>query len=91
MSESRQEESGDELMKTAGREKYWKELDHEKKIERMRDIIKNLENKVQAFGEMVKKLNGHIHSDNQMFFREQPYGGAGAQFRRKPNDDEVWF
>lgn len=77
-----------------GREKYWKELSAEEKCDRMRTIVKHLQNALGQAQQTIEQLNRHVHSANEIYFREPPGFGvveAGGPNRRPTDDNEVYF
>jgi len=81
-----------EELKTS-REKYWKELDVNEKIERMREVVKRLQLAVEKLSNSYLQLERHDHLDSQVVIRlpdlhyEQAYYGG----RYRPNKDEEYF
>jgi hypothetical protein len=43
------------------REKYWPELTTDERIERMREVVRRLQNQVSAIAETVEELQNHRH------------------------------
>ncbi len=79
------------------REKYWKELNSEEKIERMRDIVVSLKSQVFNLNSAIDSLNSciisHIHDDGKVFIPikigERNY--SCEDIPRPRNLDEVYF
>ena len=83
-----------------GREKYWKELSTEEKIERMRQILKIAQRTSESIDTKVDKLNGefdiHQHHDGKIMLPRQndSFRRIGAHDRivtNPTNPDEVYF
>ena len=77
----------------AKREKYWKELTADEKVDRMRIVVKDLEKQLSWAQQTIEKLNRHVHSANEIYFRESRMMGEVevGDLRRKPMDDDVYF
>lgn len=79
------------------RDKYWTEIDTEKKIERMREIVHSLIDDVNSLEETVKKLRVHCHTDSgEITVPFDPHRTAPGIIgrlggRRSDNGDEVYF
>ncbi len=87
----------DDLLKDSqmgvGREKYWKELTADEKLERMRMEVKQLRNRLDAAQQTIQQSRQHVHSANEIYFRELRRGDVVEVEgpRRNLNDDEVYF
>ena len=74
------------------REQYWKELDVDKKVERMRTIIKRLENRTDHLESMIELLKRHSHLDNRIVIDLYDGGRGSSSIKgRSINPDEVYF
>jgi len=84
----------DESMKLASREKYWKELTSEEKVERMRKIVKHQAGEISFLRQQLDSLQEHVHVGNNIYNRRGRYGYEEIgldQSRRSEKDDEVFF
>lgn len=83
----------------AKREKYWKELTVEEKIERMRHIVKRQDDVIQRQDNIIGKLLVHEHGQNGMVYLKlhdsgNYYNQSGrlhSNLDKKPEKDEVFF
>ena len=87
------------------REKFWKELSIEEKIERMRQQIKMTQYQETDTRETVMRLsenfNGHTHADGKICvnlnvayahpMQEVSRGYRGGMLGKSENPDEVYF
>lgn len=77
------------------REKYWKELSGEEKVERMRQEVKNLQNSQVASNRTIRKLENHSHSNDALRRLlvpfESSYGEGRVTGRSIKDEDEVYF
>ena len=79
------------------RNKAWEDLKIDEKIERIREIIKNdQERNNRNWSELhrkVNKLNQHSHKDNEIVvpLKEIGYGLGGCEESAKRADGKVWF
>ncbi len=75
------------------RDKYWKEITADEKCDRMRMIVKNLQNALSHAQQTIEQLNRHVHSANEIYFRESRKVGQveAIRLRGKAGDDEVYF
>ena len=85
-------------MNETTRMKYWKELDADEKVERMREQVKRLEMRIENMGRLIDKLTSHRHGeDGQLHVLFNPFesGYGGSPSRLLPSvpreDDEVYF
>ncbi len=77
---------------TCSREKFWKELSIEEKIERMRNAVKGIDANLSATRTVLRKIEKHSHQDNKLVipFEDDHCGGMVGRIRGdKP--DEVYF
>ena len=77
---------------TEHREKYWSELSDPEKIERLRDVIKNLERAIEKMASYLDKLVGHQHLDGRLYKPiEHPNAESyGSIYYQRHKHDE-WF
>ena len=54
----------------SAREKYWEELDDSQKIEKLGERIEYLKSILDRQGEIIQKLENHVHVNDRMFFCE---------------------
>lgn len=72
-----------------GREKYWDELDQDEKINRMREVIKALENKLIDCYTSRVEFCSHDHIDHEVVKKiKLPYDYPEGPYRGRPNE---WF
>jgi len=74
-----------------GREKDWKELDDQGKIERLRLVLKNQEALIVRMGHYLTELVEHDHVDGKMVKKIGPPGAescGGFYYRKR---DREWF
>lgn len=86
----------DEQKNTPGcctaRPSYWKELSIEDKIERMRDVVKGIQNQNDRLERRIRELSVHDHKDGKLIVPFDEYGrGSGTILSRQQNPDEVYF
>ena len=85
--------SGTEML--ASRPNYWKELKCEEKIERMREIVKSLQNGFSYIENRLSKLEQHIHNKNGEAVYEEKFSRSGfgevTQRGNIKDSDEVYF
>lgn len=58
---------------SAGREKYWSELDEPEKIERLREYAQRVEYLTERINKLEVALERHDHKDGKVIM-EVPYG-----------------
>jgi hypothetical protein len=75
------------------REKYWKELDESKKIERMREVVKSLQGDVTYLRSVLESLERHQHLEGKIVIALHDGRPSGRSIGgRIPNlPDEVYF
>ena len=82
----------EENQKMSSREKYWKELTIEGKIERMREIVKRLQGENGFLQNRIHSFENHQHLGDKIVVPISRSGGMieGQAHRGKVND-EVYF
>jgi len=76
------------------RRKYWNELDSKEKIERTREIIKELERGQEKIRRTLVELLRHRHNDDGeavIIKRAEFYYGEEGQAAIKGDKDKVYF
>ena len=81
------------------REKYWKELDQEQKIERARTVVRQMERRLERLISLCEnlsnKFDAHQHSEQgNILFRDRLGNAPETELRRHISDkegDEVFF
>lgn len=93
MSEEYKLEALQSLM--AKREKWWSELTTEAKIERTRVVLRQIMSQLHFLQQTLNNLNNHVHSGNDMYFKEPRWGYADVAAERPmhsgPGKDDVYF
>lgn len=92
------------LQDKADRQKYWKELDIEEKIERMREVMKSNMYFQEANTERINKISNHFYkhqhdSKGDMMAPLKEYGDDSYSLSNKIggkiglgiNNDEIYF
>ena len=76
-----------------GRELYWSELDEGKKIERMREVIKRLEERINCLTSIVEPLKRHCHIEGKVMvdIEDGRVRGYGNSSSRISPQSEVYF
>ena len=76
------------------REKWWSELTSDEKIERMRQVLKNIQTDLQFFHGRVENLMRHDHSNQKIVvpLEERGYGAVNVgRSLQGEKPDDVWF
>lgn len=79
------------------RQKYWKELKPGEKIERMRDVVKGLQNSLSAVSYRSRQMEKHTHNDEGEAVEVKRFGYRGgedmgtAAKSLSEDKDEVYF
>lgn len=80
------------------REKYWGEIDDKTKVERMRNIVQGLLERVESQEKIINRLRVHKHNKEEKVVTEEPmeFGNHGMEIRQvyrrfDKNKDEVYF
>ncbi len=74
------------------RDAYWKEIDTDKKVERMRKVVKDLQYTVRRLSQRINRLEAHQH-DNEgraVTIERLQFCGVVDETYEK-NTDEVYF
>lgn len=82
------------------RDKYWSEIDDKEKVERMRNVVQGLLERVETLERVNNRLIRHKHTKDERVITEEPmeFGDYGSQilgpntYRTYGKDkDEVYF
>ena len=80
---------GDTVRDKVYREKYWNEIDSAGKIERMREVVKRMENRVVNLEKTVGSLRSHDHMGNEIVCKlSQSFDATGMGIYR---EEHVYF
>ena len=81
---------GDTVRDKVYREKYWNEIDSAGKIERMREVVKRMENRVVNLEKTVNGLRSHNHIGNKVFYELESFYSF-AESLGSPNKEDGYF
>lgn len=77
------------------RQKYWKELKQIEKIERMREIIKQMENSISLVSNRSRRMEQHTHNKEGEAVEVKKFGYLGGSEQEAKSEtgkeDEVYF
>ena len=77
------------------RQKFWKGLNQSEKIERMREVIKRLQDTLSTYHERARRMEQHTHNEKGEAIEVKKFGymGGSEQAAKMPEvgKDEVYF
>ena len=76
-------------MKAPQRQKYWKELTPDEKIERMHEVVQRLQSQNRTLSQTVDRLREHKHIDGEIVTPMKRHYGEDASGTTA--SDEVYF
>jgi len=75
------------------RQKYWSELDADEKIERMRDVVRDLKESLSGSNKNWDNFRNHKHNKEgePVVEKRLAYGGDVCERAERKKNDEVYF
>jgi len=85
--------SVDESPNCEQRQIFWSELDSDGKIERMRQEVHRLQDRVREQNRTIRSLLKHQHADSKILIplMDGGFPGGGPYIQNRPKDDDVYF